>query len=177
MVSAVVNGTTPGVMIEFGSHFATSELFTSIFAEGMALVEEAADYLDTEGREASRQLDRNASLIYASESMRLTTRLMQLASWLLLQRAVKEGEISHEDARNEKQRINLSDIGPRGNEAELELLPEGLQKLIQRSLNLHQRVVKLDRMIYERRSQQIPPHSPVSEQVQMLQRAFSGMGA
>ena len=34
------------------------------------------------------------ALSYASESMRLTTRLMQLASWLLLQRAVAEGELS-----------------------------------------------------------------------------------
>ena len=34
--------------------------------------------------------------------MRLTTRLMQLASWLLLQRAVNEGEITAENARTEK---------------------------------------------------------------------------
>jgi len=176
MVSAVINGTTPsGVTIEFGSHFATSELFTSIFAEGMSLVEEAADYLDTEGRAASRQLDRNASLIYASESMRLTTRLMQLASWLLLQRAVKEGEISQDDARNEKQRINLKDIGPSGDDTGLETLPEGLLKLIQRSLYLHQRVLKLDRMIYERRSQSRPQKSPVSDQMQLLQQAFSAV--
>jgi hypothetical protein len=37
---------------------------------------------------------REASFLYATESMRLTTRLMQLASWLLLQRAVNEGEIT-----------------------------------------------------------------------------------
>ena len=30
-----------------------------------------------------------ASVLYAAESMRLTTRLMQMASWLLLQRAIE----------------------------------------------------------------------------------------
>jgi len=39
-------------------------------------------------------LERSVSLTYATESMRLTTRLMQLASWLLLHRAVKEGEMT-----------------------------------------------------------------------------------
>ncbi len=50
----------------------------------MTLVEETADYLDGDGRHAARELPRPASIVYATESMRLTTRLMQLASWLLL---------------------------------------------------------------------------------------------
>ena len=45
---------------------------------------------------------RSASLRYATESMRLTTRLMQLASWLLLQRAVNDGEMSAEQAQPRK---------------------------------------------------------------------------
>ena len=40
--------------------------------------------------------------------MRLTTRLMQLASWLLLQRAVNEGELSAENARLEKEKVKFS---------------------------------------------------------------------
>ena len=43
------------------------------------------------GREQAKALERNDSLAYAAESMRLTTRLMQIASWLLLRRAVAEG--------------------------------------------------------------------------------------
>ena len=39
--------------------------------------------------------------------MRLTTRLMQIASWLLLQRAVAEGEITADQAQAEKNRIRL----------------------------------------------------------------------
>lgn len=55
----------------------------------MDLVEETAAYLDGVGCVEAKALDRAVNLTYATESMRLTTRLMQLASWLLLHRAVK----------------------------------------------------------------------------------------
>ena len=80
--------------VAFGRRLAGSEAFKAMFREGMALVEETAAYLDRDGRSESQRLSRAGSLGYATESMRLTTRLMQLASWLLLQRAVNEGDMS-----------------------------------------------------------------------------------
>ena len=86
--------------VRFGQSFVGSDAFRALFQEGMELIEETAAYLDGPGREESRHLERQTSLVYASESMRLTTRLMQVASWLLLQRAVAEGEISPDQAKN-----------------------------------------------------------------------------
>ena len=80
--------------IAFGEKLAGSQAFAALFRDGMSLVEETAAYLDGPGRQESKKLERNAALAYATESMRLTTRLMQLASWLLLHRAVKEGEMT-----------------------------------------------------------------------------------
>ena len=74
----------------------------------MDLVEETAAYLDGAGRTEAKALDRAVSLTYATESMRLTTRLMQLASWLLLHRAVKEGEMTLTQANREKTKVKLS---------------------------------------------------------------------
>jgi len=91
--------------IVFGRRLAHSDTFKSLFREGMALVEETAGYLDGDGRTESRELSRGASLGYATESMRLTTRLMQIASWLLLQRAVNEGEMTAEQAGQEKAKV------------------------------------------------------------------------
>jgi len=88
--------------------FARSELFDRTFQEGMVLVEETAAYLDGPGRDISKTLPRGEALAYSSESMRLTTRLMQLASWLLLQRAVNEGEITVAQASTEKRKVRLS---------------------------------------------------------------------
>ena len=44
--------------------------------------------------------------------MRLTTRLMQFASWLLLHRAVKEGEMTLSQANREKTKVKLSAADP-----------------------------------------------------------------
>jgi regulator of CtrA degradation len=119
-----------GVTVDFGSRFAESDLFNQIFREGMGLVESTAAYLDGPGREESRELGRNVAMAYATESMRLTTRLMQLASWLLLQRAVKDGEMTPEEARDEKYRINLSENAVVSRRDSFEDLPGTLIDLI-----------------------------------------------
>ena len=130
--------------------FAGCELFERTFAEGMELVEEAAGYLDGEGRQDSKLLSRNAALAYAGESMRLTTRLMQVASWLLVQRAVREGNMTSEAAREPRYRIGegqpQSGFGVQASEAEP--LPAPLRSLAERSQRLFDRVANLDRRMY-----------------------------
>src|SRR5215470_15114799 len=96
------------VPVSFGERLANSQAFTVLFRDGMTLVEETAAYLDGPGRNESKQLMRTASLTYATESMRLTTRLMQIASWLLLHRAVREGEMSLAQANKEKTKVKLT---------------------------------------------------------------------
>src|SRR5208283_911920 len=115
--------------VSFGARLANSQVFADLFRDGMALVEETATYLDGAGRQESKKLERAAALAYATESMRLTTRLMQLASWLLLHRAVKEGEMSLAQANKEKAKVKLSaaDFHEPHN---LELLPIALRELI-----------------------------------------------
>src|ERR1700682_3712913 len=115
----------------FGARLAASQSFSTLFREGMKLVEETASYLGGAGRKESKKLDRSSSLCYATESMRLTTRLMQLASWLLLHRAVNEGEMSLAQANNEKTKVKLAAGDPR-DEATLALLPKTLRELIGR---------------------------------------------
>src|SRR5882672_8138785 len=107
MSEQLVNQTEP---VSFGERLANSQVFSDLFRDGMALVEETASYLDGPGRQESKKLERSASLAYATESMRLTTRLMQLASWLLLHRAVKEGEMSLAQAQKEKTKVKLTGI-------------------------------------------------------------------
>ena len=82
--------------ISFVERKASSAAFHKLYADGMGLVEETAAYLDGDGRAEAKKLSRIAATLYAAESMRLTTRLMQIASWLLLQRALNSGEMSRE---------------------------------------------------------------------------------
>ena len=151
--------------------FARSELFERTFKEGMGLVEETAAYLDGPGRKESKALPRAAALTYATESMRLTTRLMQLASWLLLHSAVKEGEMSLSQVNQEKTKVKLSPTFS-ADEDTLKVLPETLVSLIRRSLLLADQVRRLDATIHTPGAPPRNSNNPVEHQIGMPKAAF-----
>jgi regulator of CtrA degradation len=154
----------------FGERMAASPAFADLFRDGMALVEETASYLDGPGRRESKQLSRSAALAYATESMRLTTRLMQLASWLLLHRAVKEGEMSLAQASKEKTRVKLS-VGEHGDDHNIKLIPERLRALVARSKALQRAIRRLDTSMHATpvRAERV---NPVERQIGLLRAAF-----
>ena len=159
--------------VSFGERLASSQAFAELFRDGMALVEETATYLDGPGRQQSKKLERAAALAYATESMRLTTRLMQLASWLLLHRAVKEGEMSLAQASKEKTKVKLATTDTY-DASNIELLPATLRGLIERSQKLYAKVRRLDATIYNQSAAERQPTTanPVERQLGLLKAAF-----
>ncbi len=166
-----------GETVDFAARFAGSETFRTLFREGMDLVEETASYLDGPGRAESRGLSRAASLIYATESMRLTTRLMQLASWLLLQRAVNEGEMTQEQAGLEKTKVRIEDRSGDRDGPGWDEVPVTLRDLVDRSRRLQERIRRLDDAIYadetekDKKAREAAPN-PVADQLGLLAHAF-----
>ena len=157
--------------VSFSERLANSPVFAALFRDGMALVEETAGYLDGAGRQDSKKLERSASLVYATESMRLTTRLMQLASWLLLHRAVKEGEMTLAQANKEKSKVRLAACEP-GDAKSLELLPTKLQELIARSTKLQTDIRRLDNTMHAVAPAKVAVDNPVERQWGLLKAAF-----
>ncbi|MGL4438145.1 MAG: DUF1465 family protein [Bosea sp. (in: a-proteobacteria)] len=161
--------------VPFGRNFVSSEAFRTMFREGMLLVEETAAYLDGPGREESRTLPRDVALAYATESMRLTTRLMQIASWLLVQRAVSEGEITSDQARTEKNRVKIADLSMSTPDATLELLPQRLRELMDASQRMQARVLHLETMVVAESQPLTPPkqaNDALTSQMDRLHAAF-----
>ena len=158
-------------LVQFSERLTNSAAFSNLFREGMDLVEETAAYLDGAGRTEAKALDRAVSLTYATESMRLTTRLMQLASWLLLHRAVKEGEMTLVQANREKTKVKLSASDP-GPVDMLEKLPQQLQDLIARSMSLQARVRRLDHTIHAGPAERTAIGNPLVPQLNALKAAF-----
>ncbi|MHB8529427.1 MAG: DUF1465 family protein, partial [Caulobacteraceae bacterium] len=120
----------------------------------------------------SKLLSRSAALAYAAQSMRLTTRLMQVASWLLIQKAVCEGEMAPEAACQASYRLHpetdASNAGPMR-----EPLPLAMRSLLDRSARLFERVRHLDRRVYvETQGVDAPSEQPVLAQLQRLKGAF-----
>lgn len=162
--------------VNLAEKFAHSEKFKSLFQDGMGLVEESASYLDGKGRENARNLTRSAAMLYGSESMRLTTRLMQLASWLLLQRAANEGEMSREQLLEEKKKIKLEETVNRADHPEWQNMPADFIDLVSRSLALQNRVMSLDAELYGKQaSEERQTSNPVSQQIDLLSAALGAM--
>ena len=158
-------------LVQFSERLTNSAAFGTLFRDGMDLVEETAAYLDGVGRAEAKALDRSVSLTYATESMRLTTRLMQLASWLLLHRAVKEGEMTLTQANREKTKVKLSAADP-GPDEMVEKLPQQLQGLIARSMTLQAKVRRLDTTIHAPVTERTTIGNPLVPQLNRLKAAF-----
>ena len=164
--------------INFIERKASSTAFKKLYTDGMGLVEETAAYLDGEGRAEAKRLSRIAATLYAAESMRLTTRLMQIASWLLLQRALNTGEMNREQMLAEKKKIRLDTSSADSTTRGWSELPEAFKLLVNRSLQLQSQVYRLDQDLFE-----APVHAdvrafgakqnPVGSQLELLRTAFS----
>ena len=152
------------------ANFIDTAMFDRTFDEGMALVEETARYLDGKGREEARTLPRKAAMLYAGESMRVTTRLMQAASWLLVQRAVRDGDMDRADALHDRYRLGSREICLGVCAEETDALPVQLQDLLGRSDNLYRRIARLDDVLFG--TNEAPPGA--RGQMDALAQAFGG---
>ena len=173
IVSSVAPYTGLGETVSFAEHFTASEQFDQIFKDGMALVERTAAYLDGAGRKDAKALSAAINVIYATESMRLTTRLLELASWLLMRRALKAGEITPEEAHVKRRRIRLGGVARPQHVKDFAELPRGLRRLIEESFALQDRIVRIDRALEGARAARTEtPSNPVGVQIAAIEAAF-----
>ena len=153
--------------------FVRSRLFSNLFTHGMALVEETAAYLDDGGRKASRDLSREDALAYAGTSMRLTTRLMQIASWLLVLRAVREGEMTPAEAQDDKYRIGPAERRPSSADPAAGM-PDELRSLIEQTDTLYARITRLDANLFAPEAPSAVTEDAAGQQ-RALKDAFGGL--
>ena len=155
-----------------------SQSFKPLYNEGMGLVEQAAEYLDGQGRIEAKKLSRLGATLYAAESMRLTTRLMQIASWLLLQRAANSGEMTRDQVASEKSKVRLDTASANADAAGWNELPAPFLDLVNRSLSLQALVRRMDDEIYGKNTVvSVNPtnraSNPVFDQISLLNTAFA----
>lgn len=120
--------------------------FRGTYDEAFRLLVEARDYLTYREPSERAALSLDQRLAANREAMRLTSRLTQVMAWLLVRRAVQEGEISFEDAlhtdrRLDGHRVCLMQV----DEEDTAPLPRGLRDLLGRSYRLYARVDRLDK--------------------------------
>ena len=159
-------------MIVMFKHGAFHKAFSRLYDEGMELIEKTADYIDGEGKAASRILSSEASSLYAAEAMRMSTRLMQVASWLLLFRAAREKEMSEEQINLEKAKVCLNTPSLGADNAHWLELQEAFRRLVEMSLRIEERVRHMDRDVESALTSDTSETNPVCNQIDLLKAAF-----
>lgn len=143
----------------------TPRLIDSLYTEAMILADEARAYFDESGRDDRQSLEPFARVGFACESLKVTTRIMHIVAWLLTQKAVETGEIHSADGRRPERRLghaNDSDV------TVVDQLPEAAQRMINASIDLYQRVKRLD----EGQLAEEPAQSPARALMGRLERDF-----
>ena len=159
------------VTIPFRQKSGQQEQFLLLFREGMALVEATANYLDGPGRRESKCLTPYISLSYATESMRLTTRLTQLATWLLARRAVMNGE-PMPPAGSANDPLLLPPITRMAGSKGYDDLPARLKELVDAGYRLHEKIYRFDAAERGIATPIQRRPNPVAAQVAQIQAAF-----
>jgi len=123
-----------------GTHL-TATLVDSLYVEAMVLADEARSYFDSRGRDERLTLDPMLRVGFSCESLKVTTRLMHVIAWLLTQRAVEAGELSHVQARRPVRRLGNA---PDSDEELVARLPGNAVQLIEASRDLYARIKRLE---------------------------------
>lgn len=130
-------------------------LFTRTYEEALDLIVEARNYmvhLRPTPRRARGSWEKNCgeSLRLSCEALRVTSRLTQVMAWLMLQRAVHDGEITADEACAEQNRLSGQSVCLDESSGEDHEIPAGLRSLLSRSLRLYQRISRLEEMVVAR---------------------------
>lgn len=118
-----------------------------VFNETLALLFDAHHYFQSRGADEQAQLNAMERPVYATEMTRVTMRLTSVMAWIMVRRAINAGRIEQEKAAQDY-RLDGSDICLEHVEEALDKLPSYLGYLSDRSLELYERVHRLDQLAY-----------------------------
>ena len=139
----------------------------------MELIEDTSEYLEGEGRRDARALDDATSLSYSTQSMRLTTQLMQLASWLVIYRGIAEGKLSPKDVEEKRKKIKFNAVARPDHIDHYADLPARLRSLIEATTRLYDQITSLDRHLLSAGFDiDKPRQNPLSIKMASLEAAF-----
>ncbi|WP_321393200.1 DUF1465 family protein [Emcibacter sp.] len=128
------------------------------YREALELTISVADYMEKQ-RGKTPETDQDAKVVFASESLRMTTCLMQAVSWLLVQKGVVAGELTSEEALNPKFRLNNRETCLASDEKMLENLPDEFRAYLERTQDLYRRVERMEIMLSGGEAGDNPVHS------------------
>jgi regulator of CtrA degradation len=122
----------------------------SVFNETLSLLFDAHHYFQSRGAEEQSTISPEQRLFYSAEMSRVTMRLTSVMAWIMVRRAVHAGRVE-EDKANADYRLDGKEVYAVENPEMLAEMPYYLTYLSDRSTNLYERVMRLDKLAQETR--------------------------
>jgi len=161
-----------GNMVVLVEHAAFAAAFAQLYSQGMTLIDQASAYFSGEGRQAAQRLGHEAAIVYACEVKRLSYRLMQIASWLLLQRAMREQDMTADVLARQKKSVAL-DMQPAAHDHALwDELPPRFRILSEETWRFIERARCMESPGSHATKAPAADSNPVNEQLLKLKNAF-----
>jgi regulator of CtrA degradation len=118
---------------------------SGVFDETMQLLAEAHEYFHLFGKDDQERIEENLRTLYSCEMSRITLRLSSVMAWLMVQRAIFTGKIPGEEVA--RYGLDFQDICRVDNRVLHGVLPSYVCFLLDRTLELYERVLRLDGQI------------------------------
>ena len=114
-----------------------------VFNETMQLLTDAHEYFLQFGEDDQGRINADLKSLYSCEMSRITLRLSSIMAWIMVQRAVFTGKIKAHEAATQYG-LDFKDICLVDNRVLHGVLPSYVCFLLDRSLELYERVLRLD---------------------------------
>ncbi len=121
--------------------------FKATFQETLNLIREARDYIQYQSAIDTHKLPTRERLTVIAEHERITSRLITSMSWLITERAVKEGELAVADLLSLDIPMSRDCVLADCTSSENHALPIRLRELLVKSYSIYTRVMRLDDMV------------------------------
>ena len=118
-----------------------SRLIETIYSEALLLADETRAYFDQGNVAEHGALPPAERVLLACESLKASTRLMQIIGWLLMRKAEAAGEVPVTDPSDPKRRL---DDCPDIDADVIARMPARARQLVLAGVDLHQRVGRID---------------------------------
>lgn len=142
-----------------------ARLIDGLYVEAMVLADEARSYFDRGGLDDREMLSPADRVAFSCESLKVTTRLMHVVSWLLLRRAADAGELRMSELGHASHR--LGDAAETDDSA-MAMMPDRAKVIIDASRDLYLRIKRLD----DELMRNAPVTSPARSLLDRLERSL-----
>lgn len=126
-----------------------SKLLDELYYETLDLSERVVDYFQANNKDTVELLGLNLMGFYTLESNRITGGIMQAMSWCLMQKGVRSGEVTTEEASAKSSRLTNNALFDDPVGCDTSTFSEDFMRFSTQVRSLYSRIVRLDRILYD----------------------------